>query len=168
MENCYYRFYRRLSFCPRGGGDLCPSMHHRSHDQGRGVSVRETPCTVTSGWYASYWNAFLFVCDVYSPLVMALRRMCSLFCRGIPHGSCWLEVFPYQIQFRHPASVLVETPVNSRSFPPPCELHQVQSLPAQHLRCSAPWPSCFQLHFVRKQSCLVWKLVQMVQIWRNP
>ena len=33
----------------RGGG-LCPG----------GVSVRETPSTVTSGQYTSYWNAFLF------------------------------------------------------------------------------------------------------------
>ena len=24
-----------------------------------GVSVRETPCTVMSRWFASYWNAFL-------------------------------------------------------------------------------------------------------------
>ena len=84
------------------GGDLCPRMHHRSHDseisvQGgslsrgslyrgslsRRVSVQsggggicpegslsrgslsgrsprqKPPCTVTSGRYASYWNAFL-------------------------------------------------------------------------------------------------------------
>ena len=66
-------------------GGLCPSMHHRSHDQrgslsrgvsvwggplsrgslsggglSRGVSVRKTPYTVTSGRYASHWNAFLF------------------------------------------------------------------------------------------------------------
>ena len=32
-------------------GGLCPG----------GVSVRETPRrTITCGWYASYWNAFLF------------------------------------------------------------------------------------------------------------
>ena len=34
--------------CVQGG--LCPG----------GVSVRESPHTVTSGQYASYWNAFLF------------------------------------------------------------------------------------------------------------
>ena len=75
---------------------VCPSIHHRSHDQG-GVSVwggslsgvfvwvglgpggslgglcpggslsgagllgRETPRTVSSGRYASYWNAFLLL-----------------------------------------------------------------------------------------------------------
>ena len=86
----------------RGGGDLCPSMHHSSHDRGGvGVSVWEGLCpggvcpgnlclgglcpwgislgaggvsvqggsllgdpprTVTSGRYASYWNAFLLQC----------------------------------------------------------------------------------------------------------
>ena len=57
-------------------GGLCPSMQHRSHDQGGslsgGVSVqggglcpRGSPSgrpplnTVTRGRYASYWNAFL-------------------------------------------------------------------------------------------------------------
>ena len=46
-----------LCLCPEGGlclgglclGGLCP-----------GESVRETPRTVKSGQYASYWNAFLF------------------------------------------------------------------------------------------------------------
>ena len=76
-----------ILFTGGAGRSLCPSMHHRSHDkggslsgrglspggslsravQGRslsggslsgGVSVRETPRTVTSGQYASYWNAF--------------------------------------------------------------------------------------------------------------
>ena len=46
--------------CPegvsRGPGGLCPEGVSV-----RGVSVRETPRTVTSGWYASYWNAFLFL-----------------------------------------------------------------------------------------------------------
>ena len=66
-------------------GGLCSSMYHSSHDQGglclggsmsrrfyvQGVSVQggllgtppqtETPRTVTSGQYASYWNAFLFI-----------------------------------------------------------------------------------------------------------
>ena len=32
-----------------GGWGLCPG----------GASVRETPCTVKSGWYTFYWNAFL-------------------------------------------------------------------------------------------------------------
>ena len=93
------KLWQRNVFTPvchsvhRGG--LCPSMHHRSHDQGvpvqgrdlcpggslsgsglggvsvQGVSVQgglcpgglhlgdRDPHTVTSGWYASYWNAFL-------------------------------------------------------------------------------------------------------------
>ena len=38
-------------WCPRG---LCLGVSVQ------GVSVRETPYTVTSGRYASYWNAFLF------------------------------------------------------------------------------------------------------------
>ena len=38
-------------WCPRG---LCLGVSVQ------GVSVRETPHTVTSGRYASYWNAFLF------------------------------------------------------------------------------------------------------------
>ena len=33
---------------------------HLSVNRVGGVSVRETPCTVKSGRYASYWNAFLF------------------------------------------------------------------------------------------------------------
>ena len=37
-------------------GCLCPGM-----SLSRGVSVRETPHTVKSGRYASYWNAFLFI-----------------------------------------------------------------------------------------------------------
>ena len=48
---CLYR----EGFCPGDGvsvqGGLC---------LGEGVSVRETPRTVKSGRYASYWNAFLF------------------------------------------------------------------------------------------------------------
>ena len=47
--------------CPRGG--LCPGRGVYLQAGGslsRGVSVRETPHTVTSGRYASYWNAFLF------------------------------------------------------------------------------------------------------------
>ena len=50
---------------------LCPSMHHRSHDQGvsvQGVSLsregsllERPPCTVGSRRYASYWNAFLLM-----------------------------------------------------------------------------------------------------------
>ena len=65
--------FSQVFVCPQGGGEgLCPSMHHRSHDQGGlcpgrevsvlGVSVREIPPpprTVTSGRYASYWNALL-------------------------------------------------------------------------------------------------------------
>ena len=39
------------------GKGLCPGEGSLS----RGVSVRETPHTVTCGWYASYWNAFLFL-----------------------------------------------------------------------------------------------------------
>ena len=39
--------------CPEG---LCPGRGSLS----AGVSVRETPRTVMSGWYASYWNDFLF------------------------------------------------------------------------------------------------------------
>ena len=38
--------------CP-GGGGLCPG--------GWGSLSRGHPHTVKSGWYTSYWNAFLFV-----------------------------------------------------------------------------------------------------------
>ena len=102
-----------ILFTVGGGGSLCPSMHHRSHEKrgslsrgslsmgvsrrslSMGVSVKgvfvqgasvcgvsvkgisiqgggicpgeglcldpqtETPHIVTSGWHASYWNAFL-------------------------------------------------------------------------------------------------------------
>ena len=46
--------------CPRG---VCPGGWSRGVSVHPGVSlcgvsVRETPHTVTSGWYASYWNAF--------------------------------------------------------------------------------------------------------------
>ena len=74
-----------------GGGSLCPSMHHRSHDMGGlcpggflvgfcpGGSLSEAwgslsrgslsgggllgrpPYTIMGGWYVSYWNAFLLI-----------------------------------------------------------------------------------------------------------
>ena len=46
--------------CPGGlcPGDLCPGA-----SRSRGVSVREMPNTVTSGQYASYWNALLCYVD---------------------------------------------------------------------------------------------------------
>ena len=75
--------------CPQGGGHLCPrgSLSRGDICPGRGLcpgeclsrevglcprvslsggslsggslSMTETPCTVKSEWYASYWNAFL-------------------------------------------------------------------------------------------------------------
>ena len=41
----------------------------------RGVSVRESSHMVTSGWYASYWNAFLFLYSDFLAFmfVMSLR-----------------------------------------------------------------------------------------------
>ena len=51
-------------------GGLCPAGWSLS----RGVvSVRETSCTVTSGRYASYWNAFLL-------LIYSARSLVCLFC----------------------------------------------------------------------------------------
>ena len=70
--------FSQVSVCPQGGLDLCPggSLSGGSlsrgglcaggvSGQGRSLSggslVMETPPrTVTSGRYASYWNAFLF------------------------------------------------------------------------------------------------------------
>ena len=77
----YHRSHDQGGLCP---GDLCPggicleggvcpvkrcpggSLSARRSLSGRGVSVRETPYTVTSGRYASYWNAFLFKKFIYS------------------------------------------------------------------------------------------------------
>ena len=45
---------------------FCLHKPHSFKDEKQGfnilltISVRETPCTVTGGQYASYWNAFLF------------------------------------------------------------------------------------------------------------
>ena len=46
----------------RGGGWF-PNMHHRSHDQGGfdGPPPQHYGIRSTSGWYAPYWNAFLFM-----------------------------------------------------------------------------------------------------------
>ena len=46
----------------------------------RGVSVRENPCTVMNGQYASYWNAFLctVMCAQYNS---AVGRLCV--CPGV-------------------------------------------------------------------------------------
>ena len=43
--------------CPGGLslGDLCPG----------GLCYRDSPCTVKSGQYASYWNVFLFQQSIY-------------------------------------------------------------------------------------------------------
>ena len=111
QRSCGKVIFSQVSVNHSVQGGLCPSMHHRSRDQGRGVyvqgglclggslsrglypgglcpgglcpqgwvsvhrggslstgsgslsegvSVRETPGTVTSGRYSSYWNAFLF------------------------------------------------------------------------------------------------------------
>ena len=49
-----------------GGGvsvPACSTGHMTRGSLSRRVSVRETPRTVTSGRYASYWNAFLFSCN---------------------------------------------------------------------------------------------------------
>ena len=43
--------------CP---GVLCLGVSVQGMGSLSGVSVRETPRMVTSGQYASYWNAFLF------------------------------------------------------------------------------------------------------------
>ena len=37
-----------------------------------------------------------------------------------------------------------------------------------YLLCNVPWPSCYQLQTVQRQSCQVWKFDQKVQIWRCP
>ena len=49
----------RAGPCP--GGSLSRRGSLSGGSLSRGVSVRETPHTVASGWYASYWNAFLFI-----------------------------------------------------------------------------------------------------------
>ena len=80
-SSMHHRSHDQGGLCPRGGG-LCTgesllggweslsrgwvSVHGGLCSGGslsKGVSVRETPLMVTSRWYASYWNAFLFVCD---------------------------------------------------------------------------------------------------------
>ena len=51
-------------------GSLCPGgVSFQGESLSRGVSVRETPHTVTYGRYASYWNAFLFL-DWYEKVVL--------------------------------------------------------------------------------------------------
>ena len=57
----------------REGGAVCPGREVSVQGRGLcpgGISVRETPRTVKSRRYASYWNAFLSSC-------------CVLFCRWI-------------------------------------------------------------------------------------
>ena len=43
------------------------------------VSVRETPRTVTSAWYASYWNAFLFYI-IFPSMCLYCTEMSSFMC----------------------------------------------------------------------------------------
>ena len=87
-RQCFYTCLSVILFTG-GGGGLCPSMQHRSHDHGglcarglsagglcpgslsRGVSVREIPQdretqAVMRGQYAFYWNAFLLlaICNI--------------------------------------------------------------------------------------------------------
>ena len=68
--------------CPGGSlsRGLCPgdevSLSRESLSRGmgvsvQGVSVRETPCTVTNGQYESYWNAFLFSLFWYRHEILA-------------------------------------------------------------------------------------------------
>ena len=67
------------------GGGLCPSMHYRSHD--RWVSVRGgLPRLVTSGRYATYWNAFLF---------QSVSEICSNCALWL---FCGLKVYTYKWQ----------------------------------------------------------------------
>ena len=41
--------------CPQGGLGLCPGASLSG-----GLCLSDTSRMVTSGWYVSYWNAFLF------------------------------------------------------------------------------------------------------------
>ena len=70
-------------FCPRGhcpGGGV--SVQGEGSLGGGGVSVQRvsTPCTVKSGWYASYWNAFLFRFVV----VLHYRGLTIVLCYCVP------------------------------------------------------------------------------------
>ena len=103
-------------------GGLCPSMHHRSHDWGvsaqgglcpggslsrgglcqgdppgeRPPPRERLPCTVTSGRYASYRNAFLFI----------RKFLCNIFCRHqtttlapVHHSGIYLQHISYKRTF---------------------------------------------------------------------
>ena len=87
----------------RGGGErggLCSNMHHRSHDwgegglcPGEGVSVRESPRTVMSGRYVSYWNAFLSLISLRPHLLLLqIRPLCLI---HIAAYVPFLEEYPH-------------------------------------------------------------------------
>ena len=63
-------FHRCLSVCPQGGGGL----PDRDPPGQKPPLDRNLPCTVKSGWYASYWNAFLFYITrlCYPPIVYSI------------------------------------------------------------------------------------------------
>ena len=71
---CYYRpqtkfakvMFSQLSVCPRGGGISV---------QGGLCQGDPPPRTVACGRYASYWNAFLFICKTCKSSTVSLKYL---------------------------------------------------------------------------------------------
>ncbi len=101
-------------------------------------------------------------------LVKEQQRRFPWFYQGILLWSWRSKGYPYQILYHLRGSEWFGNLGGSRILQLLFWRHRVRSRWVQHLQCSDPWPSCYQLRFNRKRSCLVWRVVRMVRLWRNP
>ena len=79
--------FSQVFVCPWGGGSLSRGVSFQRRVSVRGVSVQGGLCQgdirmVKSGRYASYWNAFLFLCLIRRRFVAARARR-----GGCPSGT---------------------------------------------------------------------------------
>ena len=82
-------FHRCLSVHRGGGLGICPGGLCPGGSLSRGMYVMETPHTVISGWYASYWNAFMLsISKTFKGFIYLVKKInCLWFWRRTPQKS---------------------------------------------------------------------------------
>jgi len=103
-----------------------------------------------------------------TPLVMGRWRRFPWFCQDILLLLWRSKGFPFRIRFLLRGSGWSRILTSNRILRLLFWRRPRLSRSTRLLRCSDPWPSCFRLRFVRKRSCLVWRVIRMVRLWRSP